>query len=468
MVQNGHFEAGDVDPANPNLDFTTEFGYIGCPPPTVQDLWGSISLQTDPSICYSGWSSQDHTMQNGAGTMLIADFPSSNPNGSSNFMDIWAQTITVSPNQTYCFGAWFKNLSVNSGYSLPNFRFMVNGSLIGTSPDLPENGQWEFYGFTYTTAVGQTSLNIAIQNGKFGGDGNDLAIDDVEFRESVNSNVTGLDLTPDAALCVSTDVDYPINILGNDTGIGTLSGAAANSLNITMAPDTLVAKLSINNVGEILFTPQNGFFGTTYLMYEVCDNGGCCDETYVQVDVAQILPVQFEGVKAERSAEGAWLSWKMNQATPGGSYEVWRSTATEARTKVGQVAAGPQTTYQFLDRQAPRGESVWYQLSLKDVSGAFYQTDVIELTGAWPSQQVMRVYPNPSPQDFVKLEWAEELTRDARVEILNTQGKKLSVQVVPAGLRLKEVYVGDLANGTYFIRWFDGKKWEKDRLVLMR
>ncbi len=64
----------------------------------------------------------------------------------------------------------------------PNIEFLINGVVQYSTGAIPNDGQWNTYGFTFTTDPGTTSLDLAIRNSAPGGNGNDIAIDNIEFR----------------------------------------------------------------------------------------------------------------------------------------------------------------------------------------------------------------------------------------------------------------------------------------------
>lgn len=85
-------------------------------------------------------------------------------------------------NTLYFFSADVFNLFENGGGIKPNISFLLDGVVVYETGDVPENSSWNTYGFTFTTAPGQTSLTLALRNNAPGGIGNDLALDNISFR----------------------------------------------------------------------------------------------------------------------------------------------------------------------------------------------------------------------------------------------------------------------------------------------
>jgi gliding motility-associated-like protein len=91
------------------------------------------------------------------------------------------------PNTTYEFATWVTNLLTYSG-NKPNLTFAIltlDDELLGTytTGDIPETpvSTWKQYGFLFRTS-NTSKVKIRITNNGPGGDGNDLALDDITFR----------------------------------------------------------------------------------------------------------------------------------------------------------------------------------------------------------------------------------------------------------------------------------------------
>ncbi len=88
-------------------------------------------------------------------------------------------------NTTYEFSADVINVerrSVPNSHILPNVSFLIDGTITFETGNIYRDEQWHTYGFTFSTAPGQTSVTLALQNNAPGGIGNDLALDNISFR----------------------------------------------------------------------------------------------------------------------------------------------------------------------------------------------------------------------------------------------------------------------------------------------
>jgi gliding motility-associated-like protein len=86
-------------------------------------------------------------------------------------------------NTLYAFSADIINL-IPPGRNIikPNVSFLLDGNVVYSTGDIPENATWNTYGFTFTTDPGQTSVTLALRNNAPGGNGNDIALDNISFR----------------------------------------------------------------------------------------------------------------------------------------------------------------------------------------------------------------------------------------------------------------------------------------------
>ncbi|MCB9284503.1 MAG: gliding motility-associated C-terminal domain-containing protein [Lewinellaceae bacterium] len=118
-------------------------------------------------------------------------------------------------NTLYLFSADIFNL-IHSGSNVikPNVSFLIDGNVVYSTGEIPENQQWNTYGFTFSTEPGQTSVTLALRNNAPGGIGNDLALDNITFRPCGPEAL----ILPDeiANICEDgTPIDLEATIVGN-------------------------------------------------------------------------------------------------------------------------------------------------------------------------------------------------------------------------------------------------------------
>jgi len=168
LIANGSFSIG-------NVGFTSAYSYV---PSSTSALVpsGLYTITTDPALDnpFATDSFGDHTT--GMGNMLAI-------NGASTPINVWCETIPVTPNTNYDFSAWFANWSSDTTSNLPIIQFEVNGILIGTPFDFPHpDGVWTQFFTTWNSGT-STSASICINDQQTASFGNDFAIDDISFQQ---------------------------------------------------------------------------------------------------------------------------------------------------------------------------------------------------------------------------------------------------------------------------------------------
>jgi gliding motility-associated-like protein len=145
----------------------------------------------------------DHTGNPNGYFMLI--------NASYQPSDFYVQTISgLCAGTTYQFAAWVLNMAAVTGQILPNITFRIentSGAVLDSinTGDIPAltTVTWVQYGFYFNTPPGVDSVVLRMTNNASGGDGNDLALDDITFRAagpSIQPGVTGF-ATDTVMLC---------------------------------------------------------------------------------------------------------------------------------------------------------------------------------------------------------------------------------------------------------------------------
>ena len=195
LIQNGDFANGD------DGSFTTDYfpgqgncnhgaGFLGCE--------GAYNVLDDPSLGHTNFAACDD--QSGDGNMMVI-------NGAENFQEIWCQDVCVDPEASYNFSAWAASVNPASPARL---QFSIDGNLIGTRFDLSSaNCSWENFEAEWQ-ANGETTVRICVTNQNTTDEGNDFALDEIEFvqvchaEESFEVTVSDLDFDidrPDELTC---------------------------------------------------------------------------------------------------------------------------------------------------------------------------------------------------------------------------------------------------------------------------
>lgn len=221
LIVNGNFNAG-------NSGFTSQYNYAN--PNTTE---GEYFVGTNPQAWNVSLSPcGDHTSGNGL-MMLVNGSPVPD-------VEVWKQTITVSPNTNYTFSTWIQALWPPNPAQL---QFSINGNTIGSliTASLPTCTWTQFHtnwnsGTTTTATISIVNKNTAIQ-------GNDFALDDISFstvilkKDSVKISVTIPSVTcnNDTAICKGSQVQLKAS------GASTYSWSPAAGLNNPNIPDPVAS-----------------------------------------------------------------------------------------------------------------------------------------------------------------------------------------------------------------------------------
>ncbi len=117
---------------------------------------------------------------------------SSDPNGYMMIINaslspglFYEQTVNdLCDNTLYEFSADIINMvSIPTlNHILPNVSFLLDDKVVFNTGGIPQSEHWNNVGFTFVTQPGQTSVKLSLRNNAPGGNGNDLAIDNISFR----------------------------------------------------------------------------------------------------------------------------------------------------------------------------------------------------------------------------------------------------------------------------------------------
>lgn len=169
-----------------------------------------------------GWHQNiiNHTPNDPDGYMMVVN--------ASDDPDIFYQTTVVNlcPNTNYEFAAWVINILINSGRK-PKIKFTIenNSQVIESfsTGDIPEGSpnDWKKYSKVFRTPNDIGTIRLTMSNENPGGNGNDLALDDITFRACgpaikpiINNNIRS-----EVNICEgqSSQINLSAEITGNYT-----------------------------------------------------------------------------------------------------------------------------------------------------------------------------------------------------------------------------------------------------------
>lgn len=209
------YDPGDNLVVNPDFSLgDTGFSSDYVNNPSLIYLPGHYAIVSSPDLIYSNFPPcDDHSP--GQGNMLLV-------NGSTNANDdIWCQTISVTPNTTYAFGAWVGTIVP---ISVSQLQFFINGQSLGPPFSAPvEICAWTQF-FQLWNSGSATTATICIRDFNTANLGNDFALDDIFFAPvcTVSDPVTVSVVQPVATAPV-------VQPLSCSTGQATLSAAGSST-----------------------------------------------------------------------------------------------------------------------------------------------------------------------------------------------------------------------------------------------
>lgn len=170
----GDFGSGTANVLLPDPQIAPGYGYQPAPPPVDGNYtitnntssWGSFAVN---------WANIQDNSSDPNGYMMVVN--------ASNSPGLFYEQLVegLCENSLYLFTADVYNVLLGNGIE-PNISFLLDGVVEYQTGDIDNIQQWQTFGFTFTTAPGQTEVTLALRNNAPGGNGNDLAIDNINFR----------------------------------------------------------------------------------------------------------------------------------------------------------------------------------------------------------------------------------------------------------------------------------------------
>ncbi len=154
--------------------------------------------------------------------------------GNGNFMlvnasyqpgDFFVTTVSdLCPNTTYEFSSWIMNVLNTFGIQ-PDIVFTIekpDGTILGSydTGNIPGTSSpvWVKYGILFTTPPDNANIVLRMRNNSPGGNGNDLALDDIAFRPCGAQITASIENNPDTVnICSGNTTKY--NLFGSASSV---------------------------------------------------------------------------------------------------------------------------------------------------------------------------------------------------------------------------------------------------------
>jgi hypothetical protein len=173
LIVNGTFESG-------NVGFLSDYVYTE----GHSYSQGIYNIMSDPSVMNEGFGGADSS-DPGVMQMVIDGATIAN-------VTVWSQTVKVIPNSTYQFTYWLQNIL---GGNPSIIQLYANNQAIGT-PFTADDAKGVYRKYYYNWNSGSnTSVTLDLRNQNTVANGNDFALDNIDFRtvKQVSSSVQVLD-----------------------------------------------------------------------------------------------------------------------------------------------------------------------------------------------------------------------------------------------------------------------------------
>jgi gliding motility-associated-like protein len=224
---------------------------------------GSYKITSSTIACFNNnWHTllEDHTPGDTSGFMMLV-------NASNAPGEFFKQTINgLCPGTTYEFAAYVVNVLKPSASGIkPNLTFIIEsltGLQLGTysTGNISESidPEWKKYGMIFTTPVGISEVVLKIINTAPGGNGNDLALDDITFRAcgptilpKLNGGLTSLSICEGVGLKIYLDAELSPGY--SSPSFQWQEKTAGSAWNDIPGASSKAAEITINSVTETIY-----------------------------------------------------------------------------------------------------------------------------------------------------------------------------------------------------------------------
>ena len=261
LIINGDFSSGISG-------FTTEYTQIDDPNPF--GVQASYNIVTNPAAWFNPFSScGDHTT--GSGYMMVFDGATI----GTGDVKAWctATSIPVQPNKNYTFSYYVASVSPDTPARLePTINGVSLGAPITASPS---TCTWVLNSYTWNSGT-NTTADLCIYDRESSQNGNDFAIDDLSFKETVTciyQKSVVITVNPS-----TTPTFNPVTAICSGGTLPALPTTSNNGITGTWSP-------VLNNTATTTYT----FTPTT---------GLCATTTTLQIVVNQLVTPTFTAVPA--------------------------------------------------------------------------------------------------------------------------------------------------------------------------
>lgn len=204
---------------------------------------------------------------------------------------------------------------------------------------------------------------------------------------------------------------------------------------------------------EIYFTAQGTWSGGSYeITYPAPGSSYSASFT-----VTTALPVNFLNFDIEKDEDMVKLSWRVESENFHSHYEIERSidglTWKKIGTSSGNESRSRLKNYQFADQSPVKGRN-YYRIKQVDLDGTFMFSEIRSVHLNMSSGE-LNVFPNPSVDKNIKVEFYQKGVIVQKISISNIEGKRIFEKEVANEMVNEHINLPASAKGFYFINLID-------------
>jgi Secretion system C-terminal sorting domain len=348
------------------------------------------------------------------------------------------------------------------GYYVLALLFQFNGSIFGGS------GLWEYYLNTNFANYG----NYAGGNAFSGSLASNLNLNSSTLYIDLSGIKTWQDNTDNIS---SGTIHYRVYKSGDAPGGFSSQGLPQfggpfgnnkewqNNSNLDLLEN--LSETGTYNV-EVYFTASGTWSGGSY---ELRSPSGSAFHT-ASFSVSTALPVVFNKFYVQNIASTNLLTWQTHSETNHSRYEVERSSNAQNWFSISKVKAdlsrSSSKTYEYLDIAPLLGRN-YYRIKQVDLDGTTSYSEIrsVHLN---PEKDKLIVFPNPSTDRVIKIEYFSKTNMIDQVQVYNQVGQTIYSKEVKANEVDESINLSTFSQGLYFISLRDsaGQILEVQKLML--
>ena len=228
----------------------------------------------------------------------------------------------------------------------------------------------------------------------------------------------------------------------------------------------------IVNAGTPTATINNMVLGSSYtFQLTVTDIAGASGSATTGVTVLNLLPVQYDYFRGEKTSSGNVLQWETANEQNNDYFSAERSTDGSQFTAIGKIAGAGTSTlakdYTYTDVNAPAGNA-YYRLRQVDKDGQSEFSQVILINGN-SNDAVTQMYPNPV-QDNLTIVVNNDAKGNGRIAVYDLTGRVARQQTIAKGSKVLNTVVNmnSFTPGLYIVEVKIGDNYKLTQRVMKK